>query len=274
MGSSEQDPYDVLGIEPTGSIDEVRRAYRAQAQINHPDRYMGASTDVRTAAERRMKQVNAAYDVLKVRLSSPGSSGPSKSDDPPHSQEREAKEQNREAAGREAREQAARDRQATRDREAQRSRRRAHRRETMTSLYANDLQLQGVLANLSDDEIEVAWSAIEQLDGVLEPEDRPLMAWAVVKPETGLLLACTSGLVFCPNAVTHDGEFWTRQSLLDYRVDDDTLSFVLEDESKAIITVRLVEDQLDLLVDVVQMITTNRSSKKLLRAFKSWLALP
>src|SRR6267143_4329343 len=118
MGSSEQDPYDVLGIEPTDSIDEVRRAYRAQAQINLPDRYMGASTDVRTAAERRMKQVNAAYDALKVRLSPPGSSEPRKPKDQ-YSQEREAKERSREAADRQANEQAARDRRATRDREAQ-----------------------------------------------------------------------------------------------------------------------------------------------------------
>jgi len=273
MGSSEQDPYDVLGIEPTNAIDEVRRAYRAQAQINHPDRYMDAPMDVRTAAERRMKQVNAAYDTLKVRLSSPSSSGPSKSDDQ-NSQERGAKEQKREAADREARERAARDRQTTRDREAERLRQRAHRRETMEFLYANDSQLQDVLDSLSDDEIEVAWPAIEQLDGVLELEDRPLMAWALVKPETGLLLACTSGLVFCPNAVTHDGELWTRQSLLDYRVNDDALRFVLDDESNAMITIRLVEDQLDLLVDVVRMITLNRSPKGLLREFKSWLALP
>jgi len=55
----------------------------------------------------------------------------------------------------------------------------------MEFLYANDTQVQYVLENLSDDEIEAAWPAIEQLDGVLELEDRPLMAWALVKPETG-----------------------------------------------------------------------------------------
>jgi len=57
-------------------------------------------------------------------------------------------------------------------------------------------------------------------------------------------------------------------------VDDDALRFVLDDESNAMIAIRLVEDQLDLLVDVVRMITLNRTPKRLLREFKSWLALP
>jgi len=129
MGSSEQDPYDVLGIEPTNSIDEVRRAYRAQAQINHHDRYTDASMDVRTAAERRMKQVNAAYDALKVRLSSPSSSGPSKSDDQ-NSQERGPGNKNEKL-------QTVRPESGPHgpvrqrgDHEAERLRQRAHRRET------------------------------------------------------------------------------------------------------------------------------------------------
>ena len=54
-----KDPYDVLGIEPCATLDEVKRAYRALAKELHPD----ASPDD-TVAANRFREVTEAYDLL------------------------------------------------------------------------------------------------------------------------------------------------------------------------------------------------------------------
>ena len=56
--------YDVLGVVPTASGDEVRRAYLARARESHPDRYIDASAAERDAAESSMREVNEAWRVL------------------------------------------------------------------------------------------------------------------------------------------------------------------------------------------------------------------
>lgn len=50
------DYYEVLGVEPTAEIHEIRRAYIIQAKEHHPD--AGGSIDA-------MKQLNTAYKTLK-----------------------------------------------------------------------------------------------------------------------------------------------------------------------------------------------------------------
>ena len=54
-----KDPYDVLGIEPGATLDEVKRAYRALAKELHPD----ANPDDSVAANR-FREVTDAYDLL------------------------------------------------------------------------------------------------------------------------------------------------------------------------------------------------------------------
>ncbi|HEX4820959.1 MAG TPA: J domain-containing protein [Acidimicrobiales bacterium] len=56
--------YDVLGVVPTASADEVRRAYLSRARESHPDRYIDASATQRDAAEGRMREVNEAWRIL------------------------------------------------------------------------------------------------------------------------------------------------------------------------------------------------------------------
>lgn len=56
--------YQVLGVRPTASRDELRTAHRQLAHLLHPDRLAGASSAERTLAERRMREVNAAWSVL------------------------------------------------------------------------------------------------------------------------------------------------------------------------------------------------------------------
>lgn len=58
---SEPTPYEVLGVAPTASADEIRRAYLALARASHPDLQR---QDGRGAAEERMRRINAAWAIL------------------------------------------------------------------------------------------------------------------------------------------------------------------------------------------------------------------
>lgn len=53
------DPYKVLGLSPGASDDEIKKAYRNLAKKYHPDANPGDKS-----AEQKMKEVNAAYDML------------------------------------------------------------------------------------------------------------------------------------------------------------------------------------------------------------------
>ncbi|HEX3540903.1 MAG TPA: J domain-containing protein [Acidimicrobiales bacterium] len=54
-------PFEVLGVSPSASPDEVMSAYRVLAQIYHPDRYVDSPPEVRRESEDRMKALNQAY---------------------------------------------------------------------------------------------------------------------------------------------------------------------------------------------------------------------
>ena len=54
------DPYKVLGVSPNASDEEIKKAYRALAKKYHPDVNPGNAE-----AERRMNEINAAYDQIK-----------------------------------------------------------------------------------------------------------------------------------------------------------------------------------------------------------------
>jgi hypothetical protein len=60
----ERTHYQVLGVAPSASTDEVRRAHRQLARVLHPDRLSAAVPAERALAERRMREVNAAWTTL------------------------------------------------------------------------------------------------------------------------------------------------------------------------------------------------------------------
>ena len=55
-----RDPYQVLGVSPDASDEEIKRAYRRLAKQYHPDANPGDEV-----AARRMQEVNEAYDRIK-----------------------------------------------------------------------------------------------------------------------------------------------------------------------------------------------------------------
>lgn len=71
------DPYQILGVTPDASPEELREAYRAAVQIFHPDRFEGMPPNVRATAERRMQEVTRAWSEIKAmdRVASEAQSG-------------------------------------------------------------------------------------------------------------------------------------------------------------------------------------------------------
>ena len=57
--SDVRSPYDVLGVAPTASADEIKRAYRKLARKFHPD------VSKEKNAEERFKEIGEAYQTLK-----------------------------------------------------------------------------------------------------------------------------------------------------------------------------------------------------------------
>jgi curved DNA-binding protein CbpA len=56
---SERDYYEVLGIAPDASAEEIRRAYHKLAFQCHPDRHQETEE-----ANKKMQEINEAYAIL------------------------------------------------------------------------------------------------------------------------------------------------------------------------------------------------------------------
>ncbi len=60
------DPYQVLGVSPDASDDEVKKAYRSLSRRYHPD--ANINNPNKAQAEEQFKQVQQAYDqIVKMR---------------------------------------------------------------------------------------------------------------------------------------------------------------------------------------------------------------
>lgn len=56
------DPYEVLGVSPSSTDEEVKRAYRDLARKYHPDNYV--DNPLADLAQEKMKDINEAYDTV------------------------------------------------------------------------------------------------------------------------------------------------------------------------------------------------------------------
>ncbi|MBQ6085663.1 MAG: TerB family tellurite resistance protein [Bacteroidaceae bacterium] len=67
-GSTLEEAYQVLGISPDATDDEVRRAYKKMALENHPDRVATLGDDIKAAAEKKFQKIGEAKDrIFKAR---------------------------------------------------------------------------------------------------------------------------------------------------------------------------------------------------------------
>lgn len=66
-GPAPEDDYRILGIGEDSSDEELDRAWRKLMSQYHPDRVAGAADEFRVIAERRSREINAAYDRVRTR---------------------------------------------------------------------------------------------------------------------------------------------------------------------------------------------------------------
>ena len=60
--------YDLLGVAPEASDDELHAAYRRRISEYHPDKVQNAAKEIRDLAEKRARAINQAYEsILKLR---------------------------------------------------------------------------------------------------------------------------------------------------------------------------------------------------------------
>lgn len=70
-----KNPYEILGISPDATDEQVKDAYRDLAKKYHPDNY--ADNPLKEFAGEKMSEINAAYDqVMEDRRSGGRSSNP------------------------------------------------------------------------------------------------------------------------------------------------------------------------------------------------------
>ena len=67
-----KNPYEVLGVSPSASDDEIKKAYRDLTRKYHPD--ANVDNPLADLAEEKFKEVQEAYDTI-MRERSSGSSG-------------------------------------------------------------------------------------------------------------------------------------------------------------------------------------------------------
>jgi hypothetical protein len=64
---SSRDPYQVLGIGRNASQEEIKQAYKRLAGKYHPDKVSHLGPEFQALAEKRFKEIQAAYEALRVK---------------------------------------------------------------------------------------------------------------------------------------------------------------------------------------------------------------
>lgn len=67
-----KNPYEILGVSPSATDEEIKLAYRALVKKYHPDNYAGSP--LADLASEKMSEINSAYDTITEQRKN-GSSG-------------------------------------------------------------------------------------------------------------------------------------------------------------------------------------------------------
>ena len=59
--------YAVLGLTPSATIPEIRKAYRKMMSQYHPDRVATLGVELRKVASDKAKEINEAYSIIERR---------------------------------------------------------------------------------------------------------------------------------------------------------------------------------------------------------------
>ena len=65
IGSGRPGPYRALGLDSGASDDEIDQAYRRLMSQYHPDKVAGAAPELREQAEKKAREINAAYGRIR-----------------------------------------------------------------------------------------------------------------------------------------------------------------------------------------------------------------
>jgi hypothetical protein len=65
MADESRSYYQLLGVRPNADVDQLRDAFHTLAKTLHPDAQTSATEGERHLADRRMREVNEAWHVLR-----------------------------------------------------------------------------------------------------------------------------------------------------------------------------------------------------------------
>ena len=61
-GEATQDPYEILGVSEKASKEEIKRAYRKQAQRYHPDHVSHLGEEFQALAKQKFQEIQTIMD--------------------------------------------------------------------------------------------------------------------------------------------------------------------------------------------------------------------
>ncbi|MBP7891275.1 MAG: DnaJ domain-containing protein [Arenimonas sp.] len=65
------DPYIVLDVAEGADMEAIDAAYRRRMSEYHPDKVANAAPEIKELAERRARDINAAYEEIRKRRQQP-----------------------------------------------------------------------------------------------------------------------------------------------------------------------------------------------------------
>jgi curved DNA-binding protein CbpA len=74
MAAIKRDPYVTLELPRTATLDDIKKRHRTLSRELHPDANVGADQATLRAQDRKLKNVNEAYDALVRELNAAGRS--------------------------------------------------------------------------------------------------------------------------------------------------------------------------------------------------------